>query len=183
MVTLEQWAAMCGQTDVSNTPPATNSASSQTTAASPSAWPQRTTALSVAGMPKIKRNRILPEPEDELKGDADEQLDAETAHDESDGDHSNSILSDDDEDADFVSADEADDETYDETEDESDMCADHEDRIVAHSIGASEENALTDPHQRENIAATDDVDEISNKKSSGSVRSTGSPTRRERYMA
>jgi len=117
LVTLEQWAAMCGQADDAGTPPALISSppSSATSYSTPA--PPRATALSVALIPKIKRNRILPEPEeDEQSEDALDEAHTDSAHD-FDSTGSSHELSDDDSDEDFSAADEADDEASDDADD------------------------------------------------------------------
>src|SRR5262249_25596346 len=77
LLTLEQWATMSGQAEPTAKSPSTSAPTAA--AASKTQWvpPERPTALSVASMPKVKRNRILPEPdEEEQLGD---ELDDEVA--------------------------------------------------------------------------------------------------------
>ncbi len=102
LITLEQWAVMSGQADPAGAPPATTSPSLSTTtpsAASATApTVQRPTALSVASVPKIKRNRILPDPDDELDDeldgdDSDQELD-EADSERSDGDEQEEVVDD-----------------------------------------------------------------------------------------
>src|SRR5262249_31646561 len=66
LVTLEQWAVMSGQADGASAPAKTLPTAPIIPGAGTTATPSRltvATALSVADAPKIKRNRILPEPD------------------------------------------------------------------------------------------------------------------------
>ncbi len=86
LMTLEQWAAASGQSE-------TGSSSASNATLGPPTAPK--TALSIAAAPKIKRNRILPEPDDEdtNSSDADDAVieeEADSVEDEVDDDDSTS---------------------------------------------------------------------------------------------
>jgi DNA segregation ATPase FtsK/SpoIIIE, S-DNA-T family len=85
LMTLEQWAAISGQGESAGSPAPASAPT--TTTNTPTSIPQRATALSIAAMPKIKRNRILPEPEvdDADDGDVnDEAADADDSYSDDD---------------------------------------------------------------------------------------------------
>jgi S-DNA-T family DNA segregation ATPase FtsK/SpoIIIE len=110
LVTLEQWAAMCGQANTLGASAASVPSPSPTSATSSPTWPQRPTALSVASLPKIKRNRILPEPEEdneidnEFDDESDDRFDNNSPTDHLDNNDSES--SDEEANEDFAAADE-----------------------------------------------------------------------------
>jgi S-DNA-T family DNA segregation ATPase FtsK/SpoIIIE len=82
LLTLEQFAAMTGGGDPLATATSPKSSAGAASIATPYVASERPTALSVANTPKVKRNRILPEPDeeeqfdDELHGGTDELADA-----------------------------------------------------------------------------------------------------------
>jgi S-DNA-T family DNA segregation ATPase FtsK/SpoIIIE len=148
LVTLEQWAAMCGQAGDAGAPPASIASppSSATSYSTPA--PPRATALSVALIPKIKRNRILPDPEeDESDAASDDAFDTESSAEDFNSDDTHQDFSDDETEEDLSDVDaenEADEEGatgYENQKDQS-VTQDH-DEIADDLDGPRDKHSLT----------------------------------------
>ncbi|HZZ29762.1 MAG TPA: DNA translocase FtsK 4TM domain-containing protein [Pirellulales bacterium] len=118
LMTLEQWSAIINPGESGGgTQPVAGSTGTSNTVTSPMpaapAWTSAPTALSVASLPKLKRNRILPDPEPEDDDSPLSHSEHESIHRNADDDEEDTGDVEDTEDEDYNADNEADEDEFD----------------------------------------------------------------------